>query len=217
VSNGKDSSTRKEALVFALAALLITGAVLGWWFLAERPRREAARKALQEEESERRCWSQLRLVRVIKQPFRILFNAYDGDPKKPESLEFQINVVDVNEPSQFVKIGDIIAQTKFKVIKFEEKIASPRGSAGDFSELTLTNTETGKEVVLTLGRITDTPDSYALLCYLWDNTEFMVKKGAEFVLPPDITLKYRLIDVTESEASIKTPSGQEVTVPSLNH
>jgi hypothetical protein len=162
-------------------------------------------------------WSKLRLVQYIKQPFRLQFNAYDGDPKKPETMSFQINTVDVQQPSQFVKIGDTIQGTKFKVIGFEAKsIPNPAtGSNTDVSELTVQNNETSDKVALVLDTIVDSPDSYALFDYLWANKEFEVKKGKEFVLLPEATLRYKLIDITEDEALIQTPTGQQVRIPRL--
>jgi len=207
--------TRKGllALILVLAGLLI--AIAGWWFEIEQPAREAAKKAAQEANSQRQYWTQLRFVRHIEQPFRFLFNAYDGDPKKPESLIFQVNTIDLNQPSQFVKIGELIAGTKFKVKKFESKLGPGNINYGDLSRVTLLNTESGETAVLILNRIVDIPDSYALFRYLRNNTEFAVKKDAEFVLSPKTTDRYKLINVTDSEAVIVTPAGQEVNVPHL--
>jgi hypothetical protein len=162
-------------------------------------------------------WTKLKLAQYIKQPFRLLFNAYDGDPTKPPTMEFQINTVDVNQPTQFVKFGDTIAGTKFKVIKFEVKSVtdSNTGSQTDVSELTVQNNETGDNVVLVLGQVANSPDSYADFRYLWNNTEFQVKKGKEFALLPDADLRYKLIDITEDSALIQTPTGQQVKIPKL--
>jgi|GEM_PF-1091786 len=161
-------------------------------------------------------YMQLRLIRFIKQPFRLLFNAWDGEVKKPDSLEFQINTVDLHRPSQFVKIGDVIAGTKFKVMKFEYKPISQIGSTNEVSELTLQDTETSNDVILVLERIVDFPESYALFRYLWNDTQFEVKKGKEFVLLPETTLRYRLMDITEGDALIETPAGMKVRVPRLD-
>jgi len=164
-------------------------------------------------------WTKLRLVQYIRQPFRLLFNAYDGDVKKPEAITFQINTVDVNQPSQFVKIGDTIAGTKFKVVKFEFKqVLDPNtGSNTDVSELTVQNTETGDLVVLVLEKMANSPDSYALFRYLWNNTQFQVKKGKQFALPPESTpqntVRYTLLDITDTSASVQTPTGEKVTAP----
>ena len=93
-------------------------------------------------------------------PFRLLFNAYDGDPKKdtPEKFEFQINTIDLRQPSQFLKIGNTIVQTKWKLTKFEYKTRMNPiiQELEDVSELTLTNTETSVVIVLILNHVTDT-------------------------------------------------------------
>src|SRR5687767_13406043 len=52
----------------------------------------------------------------IQVAFRLIFSAYDGDPKtdKPEKMNFQINTVDLRQPSEFLKLGDPVPNTKFK-------------------------------------------------------------------------------------------------------
>lgn len=162
-------------------------------------------------------YTKLRLIQYIKQPFRLALNAWDGDSKKPDSLDFQINTVDVQQPSQFRKIGEMIEGTKFKVISFEEKhqVNPQTGSTDDVSELTVQNTESGDNVILVLGKIANSPDSYADFRYLWNNTEFKVHKEKEFVLLPDADLRYKLIDITESDALIQTPTKEQVRVPRL--
>ncbi len=92
-------------------------------------------------------------------PFRMLFNGYDGVPKKdaPEKFEFQINTIDLKQPSQFLKLGNSIAKTKWKLTKFEYKTRpNPQtGELEDVSELTVVNIEPKQEVVLILNRVTD--------------------------------------------------------------
>ena len=91
-------------------------------------------------------------------PFRLLFNAYDGDPKKdtPEKFEFQINTIDLKQPSEFLKLGETISRTKWKLTKFKFKeLKGPTIDDEDVSELTLTNTETKEEIVLILNRVND--------------------------------------------------------------
>ena len=93
-------------------------------------------------------------------PFRLLFNAYDGDPKKDglEKMEFQINTIDLRQPSEFLKIGEMVSRTKWRLTKFEIKTVrnAQTEEMDDVSELTLANTETKAEVVLILNRVTDT-------------------------------------------------------------
>jgi hypothetical protein len=83
------------------------------------------------------------------------FGAYDGDPKKtvPKDMAFQIMRLDVRQPSQFLKLGNIIKGTKFKLTKFEFKTRpNPKGDEEDVSELTITNVETKEAAILVIGR-----------------------------------------------------------------
>jgi hypothetical protein len=159
-------------------------------------------------------YTKLFVKRYIRVPFRLLFNAHDG----PEG-EFQINTLDLRQPSQFLKIGDAVANTKFKLEKFEPKAETnaSTGEESDVSELTLVNTETQERIVLVLAKVTDSPDSFALFHYAWPNPplEFQVKKNQEFVLKPNIQERYKLVDIKETEALIQLPSGEKYTVPRL--
>ena len=89
-------------------------------------------------------------------PFHLMFNSYDGDPKKdaPDKFSFGINTIDLKQPSEFLKIGDIVRKTKWKLAKFEYKSAlnAKTGEPEDVSELTLINTETKENLVLILNR-----------------------------------------------------------------
>jgi hypothetical protein len=199
---------QERPLFLILTGFLIAGTIVG---LSQQPSGESA-KTPQTENSSALDLTQLQFVRYIQQPFRLLFNAWDGDPKKPESLIFQITTIDIRQPDQFLKIGDVIAGTRFKVTGFEAKRISDLGSGGDVSELTLWDTEARNNVILVLGRIVNSPDSYALFRYLRNNIQFPVKIGSEFTLPPETNLRYKLLNVTKDEALIETPAGQKVKV-----
>jgi hypothetical protein len=163
-------------------------------------------------------WTKLRLKQYIKQPFRLLFQGYDGTPDKMAAMDFEINPMDVaGGGTQFLHMGDIIAGTKFKLTNFESKsVLDPStDSHTDVSELTVQNTETGDNVVLVLNQVANSPDSYADFVYQWNNTEFQVKKGKEFALPPETTKIYILIDITDDNAVIQTPTGQKETIQKL--
>jgi hypothetical protein len=85
--------------------------------------------------------------------FRIKFLAYDGDPKTPEKMEFQINPLDAGGRTEFVKIGDVIGSTKLRVIKFEFKEAkNAAGELEDVSELSVRDTASGKVFVLPMNK-----------------------------------------------------------------
>jgi len=156
--------------------------------------------------------TKLRLKRFIRIPFRLKFEAYDDDGS------FQINTVDVRQPTQFVKQGETIAGTKYKVVKFEKKsVANPRtGVDTDVSELTIEHVETALQVVLVVRTEVDSPEQYARFAFLWDHSEFSVKKDQKFVLKPEPSIEYKLIDIRENEAVIiNVKSGDQIKVPRL--
>ena len=158
------------------------------------------------------------LKQLIKVKFRLKFQAYDGDIHTPEKMEFQINALDLHQPTEFLKIGDTVAKTKFKLKKFEFKeVLNPKTEEKeDRSELTVENTETGDNVVLILDTIVDSPNLFAAFEYYLVSKdvsdgvkpfEFTVPRLKEFVLRPEITARYKLLDVTDTEAVIQLPDG----------
>ncbi|SRR5581483_3569172 len=161
--------------------------------------------------------TKLRLVKAIQTRFRLLFAAYDGDPAKPDTLTFQINTLDVHQPTQFRKLGEQIENTKFKVTKFDHKVITDQstGAEKDVSELTVQNTETGDEVTLVLNTIVNSPDSYALFKFLLDGSQFPVKKDKTFTLKPEPAVTYKLVDIKDAEALIESPKGEKIKVPKL--
>ncbi len=162
-------------------------------------------------------YTKLRLSRFIQKPFRLIVKAYDGDPADPSSLNFQINTVDVRQPTQFLKMNDMIPGTKFKIVKFEKKtqLNEKTQAQDDISELTVQNTETEESVVLILNKVIDSPDSYALFKYLWNGKEFAVKKRQSFSIDPEPAVKYKVVDITAAGATIETQSGEKLQVPLL--
>ena len=158
--------------------------------------------------------SKLFIRQFIRVPFRLLFNAYNGDPKKDklETFEFQINTIDLRQPSEFLKIGEKVSRTNFQLKKFEIKnqLNPKTEEQEDVSELTLYNAETDVTVVLILNRVTDSPDYFMKFVYKWTNPpiEFTVKKLGEFAFKPNVTEKYKLIDSGEEKALIQLPDGK---------
>lgn len=148
--------------------------------------------------------------------FRVVFAVYNGDPKKPDSLDFQINTLDRTSPSQFYKLGQSIEGTKYRLDKFEYKTReNPSTKAQeDISELTLTNTETNESVILPLYMVVNSPDSVGILYYGFPPPqEIPVRKLQEFRLRPNLNEPYKLIDINEKEAVILLPSGEKYTIP----
>ncbi|HEX8372461.1 MAG TPA: Amuc_1099 family pilus-like system protein [Chthoniobacterales bacterium] len=152
----------------------------------------------------------LRLAKYIQIPFRLIFKVRDGEI-------MQINTVDLKQPSQFLKVGDKIAGTKFEIIKLEDKKGvDSLGTEKDISEATIRNVETKEEIILVLGLIANSPDTYALFKYLYDGTEFRVKRDGQFQLKPDDKSTYKLIDINNNEAVItNAATGAKITIPKL--
>lgn len=162
-------------------------------------------------------WQKLRLKEFTQTKFRVLLSAYTGDPLDPASLTFQINTLDVNQPTQFLKLGDKIEGTKFKLDKFEFKsFVTENGVKTDISELTVVNTETGDSVLLVLEKIANSPDSFAVFSYLIDGSEYKVQLGKSFTLPP-LNTQYNVVDINSSQAVIQdAQTGEKHTVPKLD-
>ncbi len=154
--------------------------------------------------------NKLRLAKYIQIPFRLIFKARDGEI-------MQINTVDLRQPSQFLKVGDRIGGTLFEITKLEKKEGvDSLGTKTDVSEATIRNVDTKAEIILVLGVIANSPDTYALFKYLYDDSEFKVKRDGEFHLKPDDKTTYKLIDITNNEAVITIPAtGAKITVPKL--
>lgn len=109
-----------------------------------------------------------------------------------------------------------MARTKFKVVKFEKKSFTDANEiVKDVSELSL-QTETGEIVILPLDKIVDSPDSFGLFKFLHDGSEFTVKKNEQFALPTEADRKYKVIDISATEALIQSSdSGENIRVPLL--
>ena len=58
--------------------------------------------------------TKLHLVSATEEPFRYIFASRTRD-------KFGINSTDESEPTQFLKVGDVIRGTDFKIMQFTEK------------------------------------------------------------------------------------------------
>ena len=132
-----------------------------------------------------------------QEPFRLVFASW-------VDATFALNTHDLKEPTQFLKIGDSIRGTKFKLVKFTEKYDTNKyGTKVDVSELTLENRETHEPVTLVKEKIMISPESVANFVYEWgEGKEFAVKKDQEFSLKPEEQIRYKLIDVLPRRALI---------------
>ena len=132
-----------------------------------------------------------------QEPFRLVFASWVDDT-------FALNTNDLKEPTQFLKIGDSIRGTKFKIVKFGEKYDTNKyGTKIDVSELIVENAETREQLSLVKEKIVISPEPVANFVYLWrEPREFAVKKDREFSLKPEEQTKYRLVDVQPGKAVI---------------
>jgi hypothetical protein len=141
--------------------------------------------------------AKLRVKSFGQEPFRLVFASWIGET-------FALNTNDLKAPTQFLKIGDSIRGTKFKIVKFTEKYDTNKyGTKIDVSELTVENRETGEQLTLVKEKIVISPESVANFVYEWGGRkEFAVKKNEEFSLKPMDQIKYKLINVLPDRAVI---------------
>jgi hypothetical protein len=147
--------------------------------------------------------TKLQLKSATEEPFRLIFSSRMGD-------SYAINTIDLKQPTQFLRKGDLIKGTRFKIVKFGEKYqANKYGTEVDLSELTLEDEDTKGRLILIKEKVATSPESVATLVYTWgERHEFQVRNGQEFSLKPAEQIKYELIDVQPAKAVIvntKTP------------
>jgi hypothetical protein len=141
--------------------------------------------------------TKLHLASATEEPFRFIFSSWVGGT-------FALNTIDQSEPTQFLKIGDVIRATDFKVVKFTEKHERNQyGTNVDVSELLLEHKDTHAQVTLVKEKVATSPQSVATFVYTWDGRrEFEVRKDQEFSLKPVEEINYKLLDVQPNKAVI---------------
>ena len=141
--------------------------------------------------------AKLRMKSFGQEPFRLVFASWVGET-------FALNTNDLKTATQFLKIGDSIRGTKFKIVRFTEKYDTNKyGTKIDVSELTLQNSETREPLTLVKEKVTSSPEFVANFVYEWgERKEFVVKKDQEFSLKPQDDIRYKLIDLQPTKAVI---------------
>jgi len=141
--------------------------------------------------------TKLHLVSATEEPFRYIFSSRIKDT-------FGINSIDQSEPTQFLKVGDVVRGTNFKIMKFTEKQARNQyGTNVDVSELLLEHEQSRAQVTLVKEQVATSPQSIATFVYTWGGRrEFEVRKDQEFSLKPVEEIKYKLVDVQPAKAVI---------------
>ncbi len=158
-------------------------------------------------------WTKLYFKRLHRVPFHLRFESKNGDT-------FFINNTDDDEiPTQTAKLGGtvVLGKFKFKLAKFEPKFDTSQNFKKDVSELTLTNLESGQQVVLPKGVDVDSPTTYVVLNYVWNGPgavpEFGVQRDGEFTLAPETNVKYKVIEFSETNVKVlKTDEKKELVL-----
>jgi hypothetical protein len=144
--------------------------------------------------------TKLKMKSFSEEPFRFVFSSWVGDT-------FAINTIDMAEPTQFLRVGETIAGTRFKISKFTPKEAKNQyGTTMDVSELTLQHLDTNEQMVLVKEKVAISPESVVTFEYSWPATaparDFVVRRDQEFSLKPNEDIKYKLLDVQPIKAVI---------------
>jgi hypothetical protein len=142
--------------------------------------------------------TKLRLISATKEPFGYVFASHTKD-------KFGINSVDESEPTQFLKVGDVIRGTDFKIVNFTDKRERNQyGMKMDVSELLLEHQHNHAQLTLVKGQVATSPQSVARFLYTWrGRKEFEVRKDQEFpIATAEGTLTYKLIDMRPDKAII---------------
>jgi hypothetical protein len=151
--------------------------------------------------------TKLHLVSATEEPFPYIFASRTGDT-------FGINDIHESEPTQFLKVGDIIRGTDFKIVKFTEKEEyNQSGMRMNVSELLLEHQQTHAQVTLVKGKVATSPQSLATFVYTWGGRkEFEVRKDQEFSLTPMEEVKYKVVDVRPDKAVIVNTESPDVPI-----
>ncbi|MGH8047939.1 MAG: Amuc_1099 family pilus-like system protein, partial [Chthoniobacterales bacterium] len=152
-------------------------------------------------------YTKLRLLEFVQVPFRLRFNG------SPDEGVYIINTLDLKGKTQFLKIGDKIEGTPYKILKYEKKMEEKDGMEIDVSILTIENEISGEQIPLINDKLVNDPTVFAKFKYLWDGSEFQVKKRDSFSIKPEENIKYKLIDISDERAVIKSPQGKDITIP----
>ncbi len=146
-------------------------------------------------------YTKLFLKNLVRIPFRLLFAARNGNIAL-------INAIDLDLPTQFLKEGDAVKGTRYKMIKLTIQNAKVDGLNRDTSEVTLENLDTHEKIVLPKDQEIDSPTSYAVLTYIWNGgdvtakPDFAVKKNQEFSIKPDVNVKYKCLSLSDSSVTV---------------
>lgn len=144
--------------------------------------------------------TKLTMASASLEPFHLIFSARTEDT-------FEINTIDYKEPTQFLKVGNRIRGTRFKIIKFTPRYERNQyGTKVDIAELLLEHEDTKQQVTLVKEKVAISPESVVTLVYSWPAgkppRQIHVREDEDFSLPPNQEIRYKLISAESTKAVI---------------
>jgi ankyrin repeat protein len=158
----------------------------------------------------------LHLKRIDGEKFPVIFDGADGKKVHLRVREKDSSLPDGDaERKEDVALGERVPGVPFVAAKVKRREISEKdtGHPLDVSELTLSNVQTGENVVLVKSMPANSPDATAILSFGEGSPEIAVKQGQKFTLPRDETTRYEVLDIRPTQVILKVVStGQTITV-----
>ena len=167
-------------------------------------------------------YTKLRMKRLDGDAFPVTFDDYDAKTKKVrvrvrDKMGSGLGGTESGERRVELGQGDTVPGQPYKVTKLRLHRTTEKDTARplDMSELTLTDPQSGRKVVLVKGMPASSPDAGAVLALTLpgDDREIRVRQGETFSLPREPDTRLEVIDIRPTQVILKVVgSGQTVTV-----
>lgn len=159
------------------------------------------------------------VLRVAREPFKLLFKEYSWDAQKKEGYNFQINFRDFRKSFFVQSVGkpvqDDFENTGYKIVKFERKFVEfddpqlGRKVEKDVSELSLQH-EGENPILLVWGQEAEEKEPVALIQCAGGTQTRKVARGQKFVCGGKT---YIVVDMNQTQMIIvDTESGKKHTI-----
>ena len=147
---------------------------------------------------------------------RLKFQAWSGEVAQTGTMTFQVETLDLIQPTLILKLGAIIPNTNYKLTSFVlKKNTGADGVSEGVSELTVTHITDATALALPLNQIVHASEIAAVFNYnaipRQPSKSFSVFRIGKFSLPDVPGKKYKLKEIRGSEAVVLTPSGEIIT------
>lgn len=163
------------------------------------------------------------VVRIVREPFKLLFKAYSWNTQTQQPYNIQINLRDFRRTYFVPAVGDYVtdpndrlANTGYKITKYERKITNVVTNVGqqdlDISEITLWH-ENEKPIVLVLGREAEEQEPVATIMCWGDTQARSVRRGDRFGCAG---ATYIVVDINSSQMIIVDTKSEEKQIIPLS-